>query len=263
VNLQRLLTLEPHGADVYVGTGPRYPWGGLYGGQIVAQALRAATSTVPEQFHVHSLHAYFIRRGDHAEPIRFEVDRVRNGRSFVTRHVVARQAVGAILSMSASFQADEDAPAMQIATMPDIAPPDLVTDSSWTPMFERRIVAGLGGGRAAAWLRLEEPLDGDRALHAAALAYLSDDIPTDAVATLHPEYRPSLDAFESTFVSASLDHAIWFHRPVHIDGWHLHDLRCHGLLSSRGLAVGHVFDADGTHVATVSQEVLLRTRRPR
>src|SRR5881392_4285659 len=92
----RMMTLEPHGPDTYVASGPQYPWGGLYGGQIVAQALRAATLTVEPQFRVHSLHAYFIRRGDHEEPIRFEVDRIRTGRSFTTRLVVARQALGAI-----------------------------------------------------------------------------------------------------------------------------------------------------------------------
>ena len=105
-----MMALEPHGTDVWVGTGPRYPWGGLYGGQIVAQALRAGTFTVDPAFRVHSLHAYFIRRGDAAEPIRFEVDRVRNGRSFCTRRVTARQSVGVILEMTASFQVDEEAP---------------------------------------------------------------------------------------------------------------------------------------------------------
>src|SRR3954447_2893715 len=94
----KMMSLEEHGADTYVGVGPQYPWGGLYGGQIVAQALRAASNTVDPAFRVHSLHAYFIRRGDADEPIRFEVDRIRNGRSFVTRLVVARQATGAILN---------------------------------------------------------------------------------------------------------------------------------------------------------------------
>ena len=85
VDFVTMMALEPHGTDVWVGAGPRYPWGGLFGGQIVAQALRAATFTVDGSYRVHSLHAYFIRPGDHTEPIRFEVDRVRNGRSFCTR----------------------------------------------------------------------------------------------------------------------------------------------------------------------------------
>src|SRR6478736_7367047 len=130
-----MLTLEPHGPDVWVGTGPRYPWGGLYGGQIVAQARRAALLTVEPQYRVHSLHAYFIRRGDHEEPIRFEVDRIRNGRSFVTRSVVARQPIGAILNMSASFQVDEHAPDMQTAVPPDAPRPQDLKGIEWMGMF--------------------------------------------------------------------------------------------------------------------------------
>src|SRR6476659_10082617 len=107
MDLSRLFDLESHGPDTFVGIGPRYPWGGLYGGQIVAQALRAASATVDEDKVVHSLRAYFIRRGDHTEPIRFEVDRIRNGRSFATRRVVARQAIGAILNLEASYQRSE------------------------------------------------------------------------------------------------------------------------------------------------------------
>src|SRR4051794_41191553 len=106
MDVHELFTLASHGPDTYVGAGPQYPWGGLYGGQIVAQALRAAAATVDPLFRVHSLHAYFIRRGDADEPIRFEVDRLRNGRSFATRHVVARQATGAILPLPAPFQGD-------------------------------------------------------------------------------------------------------------------------------------------------------------
>jgi acyl-CoA thioesterase-2 len=102
-----MMAIEPHGPDTFVATGPSYPWGGLYGGQIVAQALRAASLTVDRTYQLHSLHAYFIRRGDAAEPIRLEVDRIRNGRSFLTRRVVARQAIGAILNMSSSFHLPE------------------------------------------------------------------------------------------------------------------------------------------------------------
>src|SRR5918994_769940 len=98
------------------------PWGGLYGGQIVAQALRAGTFTVDDRYRVHSLHAYFIRSGDHTEPIRFEVDRVRNGRSFCTRRITARQSVGVILNMTASYQVDEPGPKVQTAVMPALSP---------------------------------------------------------------------------------------------------------------------------------------------
>src|SRR6476620_8533900 len=119
MNLHDILDLAPHGPDTFVGSGPRYPWGGLYGGQIVAQALRAAAATVHDGLPCHSLRAYFIRRGDHEEPIRYEVDRIRNGRSFATRRVVARQAIGAILNLEASYQHAEDSAAVLPAVMPD------------------------------------------------------------------------------------------------------------------------------------------------
>lgn len=257
-----MMALEPHGPDTYVGVGPSYPWGGLYGGQIVAQALRAAGLTVDDDaFRVHSLHAYFIRSGDSSEPIRLEVDRVRNGRTFCTRRVVARQAVGAILALEASFQVCEDAPDVQSVTIPDVAGPDEATAESWSPVFERNFVTGTGPGRATGWMRMTEALPDDPMLRACALAYVSDDLPTDAVVALHPD-RPRDRNFESyPFFSASLDHAIWFHRDFAPDAWHVHDYLCHGLLSSRGLALGHVFTPDGTHTATITQEVLLRRRR--
>ncbi len=252
-----MMTLDAHGTDTFVGAGPQYPWGGLYGGQIVAQGLRAAARTVDPAFRVHSLHAYFIRRGDHTEPIRFEVDRLRNGRSFVTRAVVARQSTGAILNMSASFQVDEEATDVQAAVPPALTAPDEIASDSWSPMFDRRVVRGLGRGESAAWLRVTDPLPDDPLTHACALAYLSDDLPTDAVVALHPG---GTDKADDAFMSASLDHAIWFHRPVSPGDWQLHHFRCHGLLSSRGLAVGQVFNGE-THVATVAQEVLLRPAR--
>jgi hypothetical protein len=154
-----MLDLEPHGPDTFVGVGPRYPWGGLYGGQIVAQALRAAAHTVEPQYRVHSLHAYFIRRGDHTEPIRFEVDRLRNGRSFVTRAVVARQSTGAILNMSASFQVDESGGDIDAAEMPAVRPPDAVEDDTWSPFFDRRDGGGGGGppGRGGRLVRHARP----------------------------------------------------------------------------------------------------------
>ena len=258
-----MLTLEPHGPDVWVGTGPRYPWRGLYGGQIVAQALRAAAHTVDPQFRVHSLHAYFIRRGDHTEPVRYEVDRVRNGRSFVTRTVTARQAIGAILSVSVSFQTDEDAPEVQIAELPDAPKPAELNQDSWSSMFERATVPTPGlEGRSRGWMRINGDLGDDPVLNACAIAYMSDDYPTDAVVSLRPD-RPGPDDPPDThpFVAFSLDHAIWFHRPMRAQDWHFTAMICHGLISSRGLTVGHVFTEEGVHVASVSQEVLLRRNR--
>jgi len=258
VDFATMMTLEAHGPDTFVAVGPRYPWGGLYGGQIVAQGLRAAALTVEPGYRVHSLHAFFIRRGDHEEPIRFEVERLRNGRSFVTRAVVARQSTGAIFNMSASFQVAEEATDVQAAEAPAVDEPDAVEPTSWSPMFDRRGLPRVGRGTATAWLRMADPVGDDPVLHACALAYLSDDLPTEAVVDLHPQSGGSR---EDDWMSASLDHAIWFHRPVRADEWQLHHFRCHGLLSSRGLAIGQVFIGDA-HVATVAQEVLLRSRRP-
>ena len=118
-----MFELTPHGPDTFVGTGPQYPWGGLYGGQIVAQALRAATLTAESEFRPHSIRAYFIRPGDHLEPIRYEVDRIRNGRWFLTRRVVARQAIGAILNAECSFQRSRAATDLQTVEMPRVPGP--------------------------------------------------------------------------------------------------------------------------------------------
>jgi acyl-CoA thioesterase II len=267
VDFATMMALEPHGPDTYVGVGPRYPWGGLYGGQIVAQALRAAAATVDPDYRVHSLHAYFIRRGDQDAPIRFEVDRSRDGRSFATRRVVARQAVGEILNLACSFQRDEPGPDVQIARLPDVPPAEELDGESWSPMFERRFATrrGTAEGRATAWLKLLDEIGDDPVLQACGLAYLSDDLPTDAVVALHPDRSRWADGPPDDgdwgFMSASLDHAIWFHRAPSVDAWHLHDFTSHGYLSSRGVSIGHILAADGAHVATVAQEVLLRTSR--
>lgn len=277
MRLDDILTLAQHGPDTYVGTGPQYPWGGLYGGQIVAQALLAAAETAPPDLTAHSLRAYFIRRGDQDEPVRYEVDRIRNGRSFATRRVVARQAIGAILNLEASFQAPEESEDLALVTGDEAIPgPETLETTSWTTAFERAFVppevlataspgGRQGGGRAAAWLRTSQPVAGEPGAlgHLAALAYLSDDLPTDAVVRAHPVGRePEATRYEVLF-SASLDHTIWFHRPMRADAWHLHDFTCHAFVGGRGLTIGHVFDAERRHVATVAQEVLLRDNRRR
>lgn len=262
---EQMMALEPHGADTFVGIGPRYPWGGLYGGQIVAQALRAAGLTVDERYRPHSLHAYFIRRGDDTEPTRFEVDRIRNGRSFCTRRVVARQSPGAIFNLSASFHVLEDAVDVQPPQLDAAAgAPDQFPSDGWSHVFDRRPVdewrTAAARGRAMAWMRMLESIPDAALLRACALAYLSDDLPTDAAIAMHPD-RVLLGEegdFDQAFMSASLDHAVWFHRPIDPAAWHLHDLRGHGVMGSRGLAIGEVFSAEGVHAATISQEVLLR-----
>ena len=264
-----MMQLEPHGTDTFVGTGPEYPWGGLYGGQIVAQGLRACGLTVESQFLPHSLHAYFIRPGDASEPIRFEVDRLRNGRSFVTRQVVARQSTGAILTMIASFQVAEEAADVQAATMPPVDGPDSFEPGSWTDLIDRRILPPTAtAGREQAWMRITGPVDDDPLLNACGIAYMSDDLPSEPVRALHPAWTPHSDEEGGSdedggaFMSVSLDHAVWFHRPAKATAWHFEDFLAGGLTGSRGLAAGNLFDLDGIHIATVAQETLLRLRRP-
>lgn len=254
-----VLTLEPVGDGAYVGRGPRYPWGGLYGGQIVAQALVAAAATTDPVLRPHSLRAYFIRAGDHDEPVRYQVDRLRDGRSFTTRRVVATQDVGVILNLEASFTSPRGDDAVQTSRPPDLAGPDDLLPTSWSPWFDRRD-AGLvaGSGRADVWLRWAHPLGDGPSFHEAALAYLSDDVPADAIRSIAPGV--DLDTFEEDWAMVSLDHTIWFHEPVHTGQWHLHAFRCDRFVAGRGLAHGHVFTAEGRHVATVAQEMLLRRR---
>lgn len=272
MELSKLFELEPHGPDTFVGIGPQYPWGGLFGGQIVAQALRAAAVTVDAEQQVHSLRAYFIRRGDHTESIRFEVDRIRNGRSFSTRRVVARQAIGAILNLEASFHLPEDTADIQTVPMDFTIPgPDELASDAWSAAFDRRSVprdqlpdgVRTGTGRSAAWMRVTTALDGplheNQLLHRCWLAYMSDDMPSDTVRAAHPDFH--LDEGHGNTYTASLDHTIWFHRPVRADQWHLYDFSCHAFTGARGLGIGHVFSTDGTHVATVAQEVLMRDAR--
>ena len=261
-DLPTLLDLEPHGPDVFVGESPGYPWGRVYGGQVAAQGLRAAAATVDSDHLVHSLHAYFIRGGDSSEPIRYEVDRIRNGRSFVTRRVVARQSSGAILNLDASFQTAEDQVDVQAVDLPDdVDPPESVGNDTWGPLIDRRtVLRNTGQGRCAVWMRVVDDLGEDPVLQACGLTYLSDDVPMEAALDLHPRNTKSWEEHDQVFMSASLDHCVWFHRSVRADTWLLFDLRSHGLAGGRGLSFGEVFSPDGTHVASVSQEALLRTR---
>lgn len=268
MDVRRLFDLQPHGADVFVGVGPQYPWGGLYGGQIVAQALRGAALTVDGDFVAHSLRAYFIRRGDQDEPVRYEVDRIRNGRSFLTRRVVARQAVGAILNCEASFQRPEASVDVAAVSIPDVPQPDELEETSWSSAYERRQIPAsaldgqprTGIGRTAAWMRVGDSLGDDPVLHRCWLAFLSDDLPTDAVAFANPEADGSR---WNLAYSASLDHTMWFHREPRVDEWHLHDFTCYGISGGRGLSIGQIFTADGLHVATIAQEVLARAAETR
>ncbi len=279
-----MMELEAHGPDTYVGTGPTYPWEGLYGGQIVAQALRSAELTVKPGHVPHSLHAYFLRVGDAEEPVRFEVERLRDGRTFVARQVVARQSTGAILNMSASFQA-QGAPTMdiQLAQIPAVGQPEDAKDVSWSPLFELRLVqstdaggtdwggslAGEGPGRPArageedlhsscSWIKWAADLGEEQAIHATALAYASDSGPAWIAESLHAAQGSPAAPWRPV----SLDHAIWFHRPFRCDRWLLVEASTGSLHQSRGLTQGRVFSRDGALVASVAQEVFLRRPRP-
>lgn len=265
VDLDQLFDLVAHGGDVYVGKGLEYPWGGLYGGHIVAQALRAAAFTVDDGMVPHSLRAYFIRRGNNTEPVQYEVDRIRNGKSFTTRRVVARQDDGAILNLEASFQRHEKS--MDVTTVEPqrhLPSPETIDESSWSTFLQRRTLApGAvdgqhrdGSGRVAAWMRVKDSLGDSELLNRCALAYLSDDLPFESVIRAVPELQKASD--EGRRFTASLDHTVWFHRPIRAHEWHLYEMSCHTFMGGRGLTHGYVFGADGTHVATVSQEMLVR-----
>lgn len=263
-SFRTLMQLEPHGPDVLVGESLDYPWGRVYGGQVVAQALRAALTTVDSEYRTHSLHGYFIRPGTTDEPIRYEVDRIRNGRSFATRRIVARQSNGAIFNMSASFHADEGDLDIQTHDLPpDVPMPDELEEASWTPFVNRRHVPrDAVGGRTAVWLRIAKGVEPEPGGHEVGLCFTSDEAPFDAAASVHPDR--DLDAGEEgfeLFVGASLDHALWFHRPGRADDWQLHILDPDGYRNNRGLATGQILGVDGTHVATVAQEVVLRRNR--
>lgn len=261
LSFEQLVELEPHGPDTFVALAPRYPWGRLFGGQVVAQALRAAQLTVPPDFEVHSLHSYFIRGGTHKEPVRFEVDRIRNGRSFITRRVVARQSNGAILNMSASFQVPEEAPDVAVVSMPtDLPEPEDLLDHGWGNMLDRRTVSS-PHGKLTMWFRLLGDAPTSAQIARCGLAFISDSAPTGAVRASHPIKVKNRAESHSTFVGASLDHAVYFHRDVDPTQWLLVDVSCHSLVGGRGLTTGNIFDRNGVHAATIVQEALLRVRR--
>ena len=167
-DLVSLLELDPVKPDAYLGAGPVLGWGRLYGGQVVAQALRAAASTVPQDRRPHSLHAYFVRAGDERQPVLYEVERVRDGRSFTTRQVIAYQAGGAILNLIASFQIDEGGEDIQAATAPtDVPPPETLERAPTDLFFEHRVASWEREPEPSqmSWLRVTE--DARRRPHAA------------------------------------------------------------------------------------------------
>lgn len=263
-DLSTLLDLEAVGDDRYRGLSPTYPWGGLYGGQVVAQALTAAEASLVADHRIHSLHSYFVHPGDVDQPVDFAVRRVRDGRSFSTRAVSAIQDGRPILEFTASFQAPEEGAESSLVAPPEHAPPpDTVEESSWSPLMERRLVNwGAGDGPTLAWMRVPGASEIERGARAeAALAFCSDDLPTAAAGRTHPADTPAEDEWDETFFSVSLDHSIWFHRTFDAERWLLFEHTGRGVAHGRGLSTGNVFSDDGQHVATIAQEVLLRERR--
>ncbi|MEO5974608.1 MAG: acyl-CoA thioesterase domain-containing protein [Ilumatobacteraceae bacterium] len=265
MNLGQLLDLVARDNDIYVGEGLEYPWGGLYGGHIVAQALRAAAFTVSDDMIPHSIRAYFIRRGDHLQPVQYEVDRIRDGKSFTTRRVVARQGDNAILNLESSFHRRESSDDVTtVEFQRNLPSPETLEESSHITLLERRMIGPEvlasqhrdGSGRVGAWMRAKDSLGESELLNRCALAYISDDLPTESVICAIPGFQQAAD--EDRWFGASLDHTVWFHRPVRAHEWHFYEMTCHTFVGGRGLTFGYVFDAGGIHVATIAQEVLLR-----
>ena len=258
-DLVSLLDLEVVKPDAFLGVSPAIGWDRIYGGQVVAQALRAAGLTVAPEYRAHSLHAYFVRPGDEKAPVLFEVERVRDGRSFCTRQVIASQAGGAILNLIASFQVEEAGPDVQRVEMPaGVAPPDAFEPMETTLFMDHRVISVVRDPQPheLSWMRVPEPLGEGPMVHACALAYLSDEDLLGVALLPHP----SGGEWDS-MMAASLDHAVWFHRPIRSDEWLLFSIEGHGVANARGMGIAQVFDRAGAHVATVAQEGLGRIRR--
>ncbi len=277
-DLVRLLTLERLDANLFRGESRDIGSARVFGGQVLGQALAAANNTVEDRA-VHSLHAYFLRKGDHTSPIIYEVDRQRDGRSFSSRRVVAVQHGHPILNLAASFQRFEEGLEHQ-AAMPQVPPPDGLADfteyrrqlldripESKLPRyllhdrpFEFRPVEPPefldpepGEPRAHVWLRTVDRLPDDDDLHRAVLAYVSDYYLIGAATRPH-----GISFFSRKLQLASLDHALWFHRPFRVDEWLLYAIESPSAAGARGLSRGQIFRADGTLVAVVAQEGVMR-----
>lgn len=274
--LVALLDLERIEENIFRGVSPADSPVRVFGGQVAGQALVAAGRTVPAERKVHSLHAYFIRPGDPSIPIVYEVDRIRDGRSFTTRRVIAVQRGKAIFALSASFHHVE--PGVEHAEgMPDVPPPHelpsrmesmkayveklgpmatmprpidirYVTDPPWEQRGRENNEA-----RNQVWMRADGTLPDDELLHVCVLTYASDMTLLDSVLVRHGVYW----GFDQV-LGASLDHALWFHRPFRADEWFLYDSVSPSAAGARGLATGRFFAQDGTLIATVVQEGLLR-----
>lgn len=254
-----LLDLEATGSDRFVAISRSEGWGRLYGGQVASQALRAATLTVAPERLPHSLHAYFIRAGRPGLPIDLAVERTRDGKSFSTRVVTASQEGEPIFNLIASFHRAEAGEEWQerapVASVP--RPDDLPSDggdapAGWNAGFEMRPIAPRPFRPHPCWVRLREPIGDDPLLHCCALTYISDRAVVGSARAPGTSFR---------MAGASLDHSVWFHRPVRVDQWLLFTVDPVVNFGARGLARGSFHDVDGILVASISQEALLRPAR--
>jgi acyl-CoA thioesterase-2 len=283
--LVELLDLETLDTDLFRGNSPDTDRQRVFGGQVAAQALIASIRTVDDGLDVHSLHAYFLRPGDPLIPIIYDAERIRDGRSFETRRVVARQHGHPIFYLTANFQRPEKGFEHQDA-MPDVPGPDQgltfaqlaelrsgdkrsATEfaKEWAALDTRYLGNSVFPGHthlaedtdrpalAQLWVRVTGELGDDPALHTAAFTYASDLTLLGAALVPHDVEIDSPD-----LIPASLDHTIWFHRPFRADRWWLYDQWSPSASGSRGLSLARVFTEEGTLVATVAQEGLIRRR---
>lgn len=272
-----LLDLEQVEVNIFRGRSPDESMQRVFGGQVAGQALVAAGRTVPDERQVHSLHAYFIRPGDPSVPIVYTVDRVRDGRSFSTRRVTAIQHGKPIFALSASFHQPE--PGLEHAmSMPAVPPPDQLrsnverlADAMGTPLpahirdspIEMRSVGpmsievaldpSLRPAGNLIWLRVNGELPDDPLLHVCLMTYISDITLLDTVLLEH-----GVNWYDMNTSGASLDHAMWFHRPFRADQWLLYAQESPIASGARGLARGEVYTAGGDLVVSVVQEGLIR-----
>jgi acyl-CoA thioesterase-2 len=276
--LLKLLQLEKIEENIFRGYTVDLGTVNVFGGQVLGQALSAATQTVVESRRVHSMHAYFMRHGDPERPIVYNVDCIRDGKSFTTRRVLAVQKGKAIFSLAASFQSEE--PGLehqdQMPAVPDPLeiPSERELAEKMPGQLPERILERLRRGypiemrhinpvfpgnpqkmtpHKYVWFRTVAPMPDDPALHRQLLAYSSDFNLVPAM--LYPHGRT---IWETDVQAASLDHAMWFHRDFRVDDWLLYAIDSPNAGASRGLSIGRVFDRGGRLVATVMQEGLIR-----
>jgi len=273
------LDLEQLEENLYRGRSPQVGWQRVFGGQVIGQSLVAAARTVSGRM-AHSLHAYFMREGDPAVPIIYEVDRIRDGKSFTTRRVVAIQHGQAIFSMNASFQVSEEGLDHQIA-MPDAPPPEsLPSEAELQAAYMHAAPEGVRlywerprpielrpvdlrhflsrdklPPQQLVWVRATGRLPDDPEIHRCVLAYASDMTLLDTALFAHGRM-----VFDRDLQAASLDHAMWFHRDLRADEWMLYAADSPSASGARGFTRGSLFTRDGRLAASVAQEGLIRLR---